>query len=221
MKPAARSTKTAGFTLIELLIIVSIIAILATVALTNFQLAQVRAKVSRSISDMRAIATALEAYAVDNRSYPVYAVIPPDQPVEDPAITVGQDHFEVFSRRPGLSLTTPVAYLSVLFPDALARTSPPVNSSDPVRRAYLPDYSYKNPRYNATIWPGQPEPWLGPGGSAFVAGWGEWRLVGAGPDGTRVQDIKFNIIYDPTNGTISRGDIVRTQRQPESRRRSP
>jgi prepilin-type N-terminal cleavage/methylation domain-containing protein len=221
MEPTTTTNQSTGFTLIELLIVVSIIAILATIALTNFQEAQFRGKVSRSISDMRAIATALEAYAVDNRSYPPYAAIPPGQPVEDPAITVGQDHFEVFSRLPGLSLTTPVAYMAVLFPDILARTSPSVHSADPVQEAYLRDYSYKNPRYNAAIWPGQPEPWLGSGGSAFVAGWGEWRLVGAGPDGTRVQDIKFNIIYDPTNGAISRGDIVRTQKQPESRRRSP
>jgi prepilin-type N-terminal cleavage/methylation domain-containing protein len=209
-----------GFTLIELLVVVAIIAILVAIGTFNLLEAQVRGKVSRSLSDMRAVATALESYAVDHQTYPPYAVIPPGQPVEDPAVTVGQNHFEVFSRKPQFSLTTPVAYISSYLPDLLARTNPSVESTDPVLREDLRDYSYKNPRYNAAIWPGVPEPWLGPGGSAFIAGWGEWRIVGAGPDGTRIDDIKFNIIYDPTNGAVSRGDLVRTQKNPRNARRN-
>jgi prepilin-type N-terminal cleavage/methylation domain-containing protein len=209
-----------GFTLVELLIVIAIVAILAVIAVPNFLEAQVRGKVSRSLSDIRSLALALEAYAVDHRGYPPYAVIPPDQPVEDPALTVGQDHFECFSRRPFSSLTTPVAYIRAYPPDILARTGPDVTSADTPERPYLSDYSYKNPRYNAAIWPGVPEPWLGPGGSRFVQSWGEWRLVGAGPDGTRIQDVKLNIIYDPTNGSRSRGDLVRTQRRPANQPRS-
>jgi prepilin-type N-terminal cleavage/methylation domain-containing protein len=209
-----------GFTLIELLVVVALIAILAAIAVPNFLQAQLKGKVSRSLSDMRALATALESYAVDHQGYPPYAVIPPGQPVEDPALTVGQNHFEVFSRRIQFSLTTPVAYISGYLPDLLARTTPSVQSNDPVVREYLRDYSYKNPRYNAAIWPGVPEPWLGTGGSTFIAGWGEWRIVGAGPDGTRIDDIKFNIIYDPTNGAVSRGDLVRTQKNPQNARRN-
>jgi len=59
-----------GFTLIELLIVVAIIAILAAIAVPNFLEAQVRSKVSRVKADMRSIATALEAYAVDNNRVP-------------------------------------------------------------------------------------------------------------------------------------------------------
>jgi type II secretion system protein G len=60
----------AAFTLIELLIVVAIIAILAAIAVPNFLEAQVRSKVSRAHTDMRAVAVALEAYRTDNNSYP-------------------------------------------------------------------------------------------------------------------------------------------------------
>lgn len=59
-----------AFTLIELLIVVAIIAILAAIAVPNFLEAQTRAKVSRAKSDLRTLAVGLEAYAVDNNKYP-------------------------------------------------------------------------------------------------------------------------------------------------------
>lgn len=59
-----------AFTLIELLIVVAIIAILAAIAVPNFLEAQVRAKVSRARADMRTLAMVLETYAVDNSAYP-------------------------------------------------------------------------------------------------------------------------------------------------------
>lgn len=59
-----------AFTLIELLIVVAIIAILAAIAVPNFLEAQVRSKVSRAKADLRSLATGLEAYFVDNNNYP-------------------------------------------------------------------------------------------------------------------------------------------------------
>ncbi|MDI6782643.1 MAG: prepilin-type N-terminal cleavage/methylation domain-containing protein [bacterium] len=64
------SKKNYGFTLIELLIVVAIIAILAAIAIPNFLAAQTRAKVTRSKGEMKSLATALEAYYVDNTTYP-------------------------------------------------------------------------------------------------------------------------------------------------------
>ncbi len=59
-----------GFTLIELLIVVAIIAILAAIAVPNFLEAQTRAKLSRSISEMRTVANAMAEYTVDNNTFP-------------------------------------------------------------------------------------------------------------------------------------------------------
>jgi type II secretion system protein G len=59
-----------GFTLIELLIVVAIIGIIAAIAIPNLLNAINRARQKRSMSDMRTIGTAIEAYAVDWSFYP-------------------------------------------------------------------------------------------------------------------------------------------------------
>ncbi len=65
--------KESGFTLIELLIVIAIIGILAAIAIPNLLNAVQRGKQKRTMSDMRTIATAIEAYAVDNNVYPAGA----------------------------------------------------------------------------------------------------------------------------------------------------
>jgi len=59
-----------GFTLIELLIVVAIIGIIAAIAIPNLLNAIQRGKQKRTMADMRAIATSVEAFAVDNNRYP-------------------------------------------------------------------------------------------------------------------------------------------------------
>jgi prepilin-type N-terminal cleavage/methylation domain-containing protein len=215
-----------GFTLIELLIVVAIIAILAAIAVPNFLEAQIRSKVSRAKADQRSLATALEAYAVDNNNYP---------PIRAPNTQTGVNGPSVFL--PGLAgvssrfirLTTPIAYITSVFRDpfipanldyAKTVTSDAVNatvrSSGPAPGGTgdgYDTYDYVDAR---SFLPGGV---LGnrTDGAARCSG-ARWHIVSAGPDlinafggGTTLVATRRNwgMDYDPTNGTISNGDIVR------------
>ena len=122
-----------GFTLIELLIVVAIIAILAAIAIPNFLEAQIRSKVSRTKTDMRSVATALEAYMVDTNMYPQSAKHdPPDEAFsvnsglpDDKAakfrLTFGV-HTAGDPAKLQRSITTPISYMSSLPGDVFADT---------------------------------------------------------------------------------------------------
>src|ERR1700687_455524 len=62
--------KQPGFKLIELLIVIAIIGILAAIAIPNLLNAVQRGKQKRSMVDMRTLATAVEAFHVDNSMFP-------------------------------------------------------------------------------------------------------------------------------------------------------
>ena len=55
--------------MLELLVVMAIIAIVSAIATTNYFLALTRAKQKRTVADIRAIALAWEARAVDSQSY--------------------------------------------------------------------------------------------------------------------------------------------------------
>jgi len=73
-----------GFTLIELLIVVAIIGIVASIAIPNLLNAVDKGKQKRTMSNLRAIGTAVESYAVDQTFYPTAGTVASLQAVVDP-----------------------------------------------------------------------------------------------------------------------------------------
>lgn len=181
-----------AFTLIELLVTVGIISILAAIAIPNLLTAQTRSKVARAKNDMRVLTTALETHHADQRSYP--PVIPAPEDID----TGG-----AWLLKP---LTTPIAYLTALPPDPFL---PPV-----VPEVLMPPEGRKT--YHYSSYPIPPDPAR------------TWKLSSNGPDmRNNTQGIYRGyspvlffggdpllpdwILYDPTNGTVSAGDIFRAQ----------
>ncbi len=189
--------KTQGFTLIELLIVVAIIAILAAIAVPNFLEAQTRAKVSRVKADQRTITTAIESYFVDYNRYPSIV-----QAKFGNAIIKNR----VIDRY--VRMTTPVAYLSSIPEDVFwngKETDIPTTWGGKVF-----DY-FERQTDLLTTNPWGPEPQL-QNALWFLNSFGPNQeldsdnnvmgLDGSGPYYHHTQ-------YDPTNGTISDGDISR------------
>lgn len=194
-----------GFTLIELLIVVAIIAILAAIAVPNFLEAQARSKVSREKNDMRTIATALESYMVDHGTYPPHGEIltantDPSDPIF-PAFNAGLGTIEFVSPL----VTTPVAYLNV-YPEDPFLTRLPTET--------LRSYGYIQSEQMRDILLSKNIPFLTEQAGALINTHGYWRLYAAGPDGDK-GDAKQSVVYDPTNGTLSNGDLVRSQMLPD------
>lgn len=185
-----------GFTLIELLIVVAIIAILAAIAVPNFLEAQTRSKVARVKADERSVATALEAYSADNNKYP-------------PGQTSGQGNSLYGIRQ----LTTPVTYMT-----SINLTDP----FDPRKNAYVPGQKYSLKYFCYS----QDSPWaqsIKDNAQFKVLGFrSAWVVNSWGPDTTDDAAEWYPIffvagdlaaanakIYDPTNGTVSIGDVAR------------
>ena len=64
-----RKSVQKGVTMIELLVVMGIIAVVAAMATANYFIALTRAKQKRTVADMRLIAGAWEARAIDTHTY--------------------------------------------------------------------------------------------------------------------------------------------------------
>lgn len=93
----SRRAASAGFTLTELMIGVCILGLLATIAVPNFFRAQVRARSSIFVANIKQAADAFEMYAWEKRGYP-----------ENSAPGVAPDGMEEYLVRMKWSEVTPV-----------------------------------------------------------------------------------------------------------------
>jgi prepilin-type N-terminal cleavage/methylation domain-containing protein len=195
--------KQKAFTLIELLIVVAIIAILAAIAVPNFLEAQVRSKVARVRADVRSLATAQEAYYTDWNSYTLR---------------------DLADRRDQLTgwlmLTTPVAYITSIPSDPFGQGRFKGGSGKILDAVYelgsgkagqqgdFPNNTYEMSSYG----PDKIDDTLDTGnfpGHLFT--WNEatypWPQVPANEPAAIAEAL--SLIYNPTNGTISPGNILR------------
>lgn len=163
---------------------------LSMLAVPNFTGAQVKSKASRVKSDLRIMRTALESYFVDNNVYPAFGT--GSRSVNAGLLSHNDPEykfpsFHIPTRSMG-NLTTPVSYINRLLVDQFAPKPGMI-------------YGYY---YNKSV---------------------GWILISAGPDrkydidpandfyyeGSDLSPVFIEKIYDPTNGTKSSGDIVRTK----------
>jgi len=66
----SRLGRAGGFTLIEIMIVVTVIGLLASIAIPSFARARETSRATLMYSDMRTAASAFEVYAMENSDYP-------------------------------------------------------------------------------------------------------------------------------------------------------
>lgn len=200
----AHPVRPTAFTLIELLIVVTILIILVLVALPNFMEAQQRSRLSRVRADHNALSLALEAYRTDHAAYP----------------SANNNGSLAWLKW----ITTPVAYI------AHAHMEDPFTGKNAIRDS--PDWNLSYPTYrfygfndqgyvNADSMTGAIIQVYEPSGPLKVR---FYMLFSHGPDRVRtsdeyghtfIDDMNLlnpprirHFLYDPTNGTSSKGEIL-------------
>ncbi len=207
-----------AFTLIELLIVVAIIAILAAIAVPNFLEAQTRSKVSRQLSNMRTMVTAIEMYTVDHNKIPLGTQNGPGAGGTTGAFGPRPGGtwsvIEQWKMYPGFQdyaggLTTPIAY---------------VTSAGTMEDIFRFPHGFVEPLARQMMY--LPSNWYSGNTQRLQENrYGAWTIRSAGPDTYDQNHMDqlgdygaggWNLAsYDPTNGTISAGDIYRSQKRPD------
>lgn len=196
-----RDENEKGFTLVELLVVVAIIMILAAIGASNYMNATIRAKVSVCQNNMRVIENAILLYRTDNGKYPAFY----RREQKDNGFNPWQ---VIVPMRKRLSvLTTPISYIKTVPDDPF----PVVECTDRSSVLFYDTFDYADADSLASF---------GKDIGGKTSG-SKWRLSSPGPDqiqafGGLIAEIgvdspsnQLGVDYDPTNGVISFGDIVR------------
>jgi prepilin-type N-terminal cleavage/methylation domain-containing protein len=203
-----------GFTLIELLIVIAIILILIAIALPNFLEAQVRAKVTRAVAELRTVATAVESYRTSNTRY----CYPTQRGMQFPLSVSRKQELALFAKKqhPGYGsvpeeLTTPIGYLPKGLEDFFKYSTFGVTQDGAVDLPYghpWRRYAYAS-REGGALFVFTPAVHTAQRRNEWVSK--QWLALSLGPDHIEDMLSPFNpmVEYAPTNGTVSRGDISR------------
>jgi prepilin-type N-terminal cleavage/methylation domain-containing protein len=180
--------KMKGFTLIELLIVVAIIAILAAIAVPNFLEAQTRSKVTKTVADMRTIVFAVTSYIVDHNDVINIYDRTPTHPITFWLREEGGPESM------GNRLSTPIQYISEV----------PWDHFNTILQSSIHDFT-KRVAVSMNAKPLNEEKF-----SLYKRF--HWNMQSFGPDLLYWNDapgagLLNKLFYDPTNGTISAGDI--------------
>ncbi len=220
-------SRNKGFTLIELLIVVAIIAILAAIAVPNFLEAQTRSKVSRALADQRSITLGVAAYTVDNNAVP-WNIHEKSSSTLAGRFWYPGNGFNYFGL-PWL-ISSPIAYMSnalISDPFAKAGTTDASGAQYNSQQHYFYEAShqggnYVSDRFKSAYHASDAPDVLGledsEGGSAnwtpgnsnprqSKVGYMLWSLGPDGINGYMSSSRNGGGIYDPTNGTVSQGDV--------------
>ena len=206
-----------AFTLLELLVVVAIITVLAAIAVPNALEAKTRSNVALAKSNGRTVTNAISTYRVDWGAYPPgRAVIP-----SDPLGLLATSQLTL--------LTTPTAYVSAPafvdpFGHSQGRFISTFRSSTPSEKTDFPIPTLGNPQRSSVY---ISYPWFASlTGNPLIAVEGS-AVISIGPDqsdsfgafypfdakalprlaGFFGVNTPVDSLYDPTNGTLSGGDI--------------
>jgi type II secretion system protein G len=204
-----------AFTLIELLIVVAIIAILAAIAVPNFLEAQTRAKISRNKADMRAVTTGLETYKIDWNKFPIWEAHKTGvyAPQTGTALVSWPYHIWTPSR-----LSSPIAYMnSIPFDPFQPRVQNPTwddQGTEHGRGKLFKRHVYLNMEYmmkRTNLQPWYPQAVRVGGYYIQMSNGPDKEYYNTPPGGTNT-DLRAFIDYDASNGTVSLGNIIRSQK---------